>query len=148
MDGKGLVFIDANIFLEFFLGDAHADVAEIFLKRVRDKEVSAVTSDFIIYTCLLQIQRKVKKVHVMREFILFVNQLDGLTLLRPSLEEIYDAIKMSDTYQLDFDDSLVVSCMRANNIKTLISLDTDFDKVSVIKRISPEKHDWQSPLTS
>ena len=38
-------------------------------------------------------------------------------------------------YGLDFDDALVVACMSKNGLKSLISLDKDFDKVSAIKRI-------------
>ena len=36
-----------------------------------------------------------------------------------------------------FDDSLVVSSMINNGIETLITLDTDFNKVSIIKARQP-----------
>jgi len=38
---------------------------------------------------------------------------------------------------LDFDDALVISCMKANNIRDLISFDRHFDKVKGIRRIEP-----------
>ena len=47
------------------------------------------------------------------------------------------AVEYRDKYKLDFDDSLVVSSMINNEIETLITLDTDFNKVSIIKVKQP-----------
>jgi len=44
---------------------------------------------------------------------------------------------MKKRRKLDFDDSLVVSCMQNNGIKKIVSLDKHFDKVKVIERIKP-----------
>jgi len=131
-----LVFVDANIFLELMFDDKKADECENFLIKIRNKEIEAETTDFIIYTCLLQIQQKLKSLNYMQKFILLIGDLN-LNIIRPSLEDIYDATKIVEKYNLDFDDSLIVSCMKSNNIKTLISLDKHFDKVDFIKRSEP-----------
>ncbi len=136
MGKEEIVFIDANIFLELILNDKKADICEIFLRKVENGEITAETSDFILYTCLIKIEDKLKSKQPMQKFISSINEL-GLDIIRPSLKEIDEAIKISEKHKLDFDDSLVVSCMVNNNIKKLISFDGDFDKVKIIKRIEP-----------
>ena len=137
MDKQKIVFLDANIFLELILNDKKAENCAVLLNKIKDKEVIAKTSDFIIYTCMLQIQFKLKSVEKTQKFILFINQLKGLEILRPSLGDIFDATAISEKYKLDFDDSLVVSCMKSNNIQDLFSFDKDFNKVEIIKRLEP-----------
>lgn len=134
-----VVFIDANVFLEFFLDDTHAQEAQSFLEKVRDKEVTASTSDFLVYTCLLQIQYKLKSTSLMKDFILFIHTL-GISLSQPSSSTILQAIDIMKSDALDFDDSLIVACMMNSGIKTLVSFDTDFDKVSMVQRKMP--HDF------
>ncbi len=136
MGKEEIVFIDANIFLELILNDKKADICEIFLRKVENEEIIAKTSDFILYTCLIKIEDKLKSKQSMQKFISSINEL-GLDIIRPSLKEIDEAIKISEKYKLDFDDSLVVSCMINNNIKRLISFDKDFDKIKIIKRTEP-----------
>ena len=130
-------FIDANIFLELMLDDKKANICESFFEKIKNEETNFYTSDFIIYTCLLQIEQKIKSLKVMGEFIYFINNLNNLSILRPSIKDIYNSLHISKKYKLDFDDALVVSVMAENNIQNLISFDKDFDKVSMIKREEP-----------
>jgi predicted nucleic acid-binding protein len=51
------------------------------------------------------------------------------------LSDMAKATRCIDRWKLDFNDALVVACMVNNNIKTLISLDKDFDKVANLKRM-------------
>lgn len=50
---------------------------------------------------------------------------------------MYDATEAMEKNELDFDDSLVVSCMKNNGIKKIVSLDKHFDKVKGVERIRP-----------
>ena len=136
MGEKEIVFIDANIFLEFILGDQQALRCKEFLEQIRNFTIFAYTSDFIIYSCLLQIERKLKSRLFLHDFLLLLSDC-SIKIIRPSLQDISLALKLVDKEQLDFDDSLVVSCMVKNNIKTLISLDKDFDRIHIIKRLEP-----------
>ena len=119
------------------LDDEKAIDCKMFFDKLKNGEVEASTSDFIIYTCLLQIQYKFKSLKYLKNFILFINEMKGLRIFRPSLNDIYKSINISEKYKLDFDDSLVVSLMINNNIKELISFDKHFDKVNLIKRETP-----------
>lgn len=132
-----IIFIDANIFLEIALGDKKSESCKKLLTDVNEGQFLAYTSDFIIYSCLLQIQYKTKDSSLMKNFILFVNSLKNLTVLRPSLSDMTKAVEYRNKYKLDFDDSLVVSSMTNNGIEILITLDTDFNGVSIIKVKQP-----------
>ena len=62
-------FVDANIFLELMLDDKKADICESFFEKIKNEETSFYTSDFIIYTCLLQIEQKIKSLKIMEDEI-------------------------------------------------------------------------------
>src|SRR3989344_2250126 len=129
------IFIDANIFLEIFLDDEKADACIDFLSSLAADGHSRVITDFILYACLIQIERNFSSSKKIKEATLFFNSLANFRILRPKYEEINDAIKIMDSYGLDFDDSFVVACMKTNRIKKLASLDRHFDKVKWIERI-------------
>ena len=137
MDEREVVFIDANIFLEVILKDEKNESCKNYLNKIKNNEIMAITSDFIIYTCLLQIERNIKDNEKLKKFILGINSLNGLEIIRPYLTDIHNAIKIANKESLDFDDSLVVSCMKSANINKLVSFDKHFDKVKTIKRIEP-----------
>ena len=95
----------------------------------------AITSDFIVYTCLIQTERNRKGSGLIREAIVFFNSFVNLHIFRPKIKDIYAAVEIMNTYKLDFDDSLVVACMKSNGIAKLVSLDKHFDKVKGLQRI-------------
>jgi len=71
------------------------------------------------------------------KFILFLNEIKGLMIMKPSISEIYNSLILAKKYKLNFDDSLVVSIMLRYNMKKLISFDKHFDKVKIINREEP-----------
>ena len=128
------IFIDANIFLEIFLQDIKSEECKSFLKSLNEGK-EAFTSDFIVYSCILQVQNKLKDSKLLKKTIIFFNSFN-INIIRPSLEDFYNATRIMETIGLDFDDSLVVACMKSQNIEELVSLDKHFDKVKGIKRIN------------
>ena len=129
------VFIDANIFLEIFLKDSKSEECKKFLKSLQEEDVISITSDFIIYSCIINVQNNLKNAESVKNSIVFFNNLSNLRIIRPSFDEFYSAVGIINSYKLDFDDSLVVACMRNYGIKELASLDKHFDKVKGIERI-------------
>ena len=129
------VFIDTNIFLEIFLDDSKSEECKKFLQSLEEQDKQAVTTDFTVYSCILVIQHNLKNTNFIKNAIIFFNNLHNLKVLRPSFDEFYNAIKIMETNNLDFDDGLVIACMRNNKIKQLASLDKHFDKVKEIERI-------------
>lgn len=128
------VFIDANIFLEIELQDVKSEQCKSFLQKVATGEVRACTSDFIVYSCLLQLQHKLSDTRYVERFLLALNSLEGLRVVRPSLAEMAEAAKLMKKYSLDFDDGLVVACMKSRDIDVLVSFDKDFDRVPIVQR--------------
>ena len=129
------IFIDANIFLEIFFDDAKAGECEKFLRSLDINEKVGYTSDFLIYACIIAIENRFKDFKKLENALIFFKNCPNLRILRPTLDELHYAIQITKTGELDFDDSLVVACMRNYRIKKLASLDSHFDKVKGIERI-------------
>ncbi|HLC60163.1 MAG TPA: type II toxin-antitoxin system VapC family toxin [Candidatus Nanoarchaeia archaeon] len=129
------IFIDANIFLEIFFDDAKAEVCEKFLKSLNADEKIGYTSDFLIYACIIVMENKYKDTKRMENALIFFKNCPNLKIVRPSFDELNYAIEISKIEKLDFDDSLVVACMRNYGIKGLASLDRHFDKVKGIEKV-------------
>lgn len=131
-----VIFVDANIFLEIFLQDSKAEKCKTFLRSAQEQKRQMVTTDFIVYSCLILVQKQVKNTKLLRNTILFFHSLPNLLIVRPSPDEWYDAIEIMERYTLDFDDSLVIASMQRNNIKKLLSMDKHFDKIKDIQKIN------------
>ena len=129
------IFVDANIFLEIFLKDNKSQECKEFLKSMKEKNIILITNDFIIYSCIINVQNNLKNTESVRNSIVFFNNLSNLRIIRPSFDDYYGTIEIMDDNKLDFDDSLVVACMRNYGIKELASLDKHFDKVKWIERV-------------
>lgn len=130
------MFIDANIFLEIALKDSKYEECEEFLKNLVKSKKMFFTSDFLLYSCLLIIHQKLNSIQAQKDFLVFINSIK-ITILRPSLKGMYNALEIMEKYKLDFDDALVISCMRSYDIKNLISYDKDFEKVKELNIIKP-----------
>ena len=129
------IFIDANIFLDIILDDANADSCENFLKSLKERDKTAVTTDFIVYGCLVITERKAKSLESVRNAFMIFSNYPDLNILRLNFDDIYSAFKIMKANKLDLDDSLVAACMKNYGIKDLASFDKHFDKVKWIKRI-------------
>lgn len=132
-----MIFIDANIFLELALDDKRSDECERLFLEVKEKNLPSVTSDFIFYTCLVQIENKLRSIKNMEDFMIFIDNVKSLDIVSPNNQTIYDAFKIMKIHNLDFDDSLVVAIMRSLGLEKLVSFDGHFDKVKEIKRLEP-----------
>jgi predicted nucleic acid-binding protein len=131
------IFIDANIFLEIFLDESKSNNCKELLKSLQDNYKKAVTTDFVMYSCILITQYNLKETKFVKNAIIFFNYYKNLKILRPSLDDLYYAAEIMSNNKLDFDDSLIVACMGNNDIKKIASLDKHFDKVKSIQRIKP-----------
>lgn len=132
-----MLFVDVNIFLEIQLSDERSEECKKFLRKIASEELPAATSDYIVYSCLLQISNKLNSAERMEKFITSLSEIKDLTILNPDLKTILTSLGFMKRYSLDFDDALVVSSMIANKIKKLVSFDKHFDKVKEIERIEP-----------
>ena len=133
-----MFFIDTNIFLEVELMNKRLEECKEFLRKIYRKEINALTSDFVVYSCLIQLQNRTRSTERMREFMLFLANMENLDVRIPSPHAISNAFDFMERYKLDFDDALVVSTMKSLGIEKLVSFDKDFDKVKEIQRVEPQ----------
>lgn len=132
-------FIDTNVFLEVEFKDPRWQESKNFLYKIENGEIEAVISDFIVYSCILEIEAKTKSAERIRKFIKGLQLISGLSIFHPTYVELLNALNFMKKNDLDFDDALVVSSMIANKIRVLVSFDTDFDRVKEIKRVGPDQ---------
>lgn len=129
------IFVDANIFLEIFLKDSKSEECKAFLKLAQNQNKELFASDFVIYSCFIGVENNLSDKAELSNAVLFFNSISNFKILRPSFDDFYSAIGVMDKHDLDFDDSLVVACMKNYGITKIASLDRHFDKVKDIKRV-------------
>ncbi len=130
------IFVDANIFLEIFLKNDKVEACKAFLRKVQQEKRAIVTTDFIVYSCLLQIIRQLKNKEDLEKSILFFDNLPMLSIIHPSFDELSVVGSIMESHKLDFDDSLIIACMESYGLTELASFDKHFDKVKTIKRLA------------
>lgn len=125
--------------MELEFKDARWQECRNFLKKVETGEIHAFTSDFVVYSSILEINSKKgkKPESKIETFLNVIASLKGLSILRPSTKDMRDAAETMINRKLDFDDSYIVSSMKANGISTLVSFDAHFDKSDEVKRVEP-----------
>jgi len=133
-----LYFIDANIFLEIELEDEKKEECKKFFQRIIDGKEKSLTSDFILYSILLELIKK-STIKRAKEFLIFLEEIKNIEIFHPSSEIISQALDTMKRYGVDFDDALVVSIMAEAKIRKLVSFDKDFDKIKEIERIEPNQ---------
>ena len=130
-----MIWIDANIFLEVELKQKNFKRCFELLQEIK-AEKEAVTSDFLVYSIILSMQRYKCSAQQIKIFIASLVSLKNLMIYRPSLSDINTALSVMENHKLDFDDSLVYSCMKSLGINKLASLDNDFKRLKDIEIIS------------
>lgn len=132
------MFIDSNIFLEVELAQKHGEASKKFLKMVQTGKVKAYTTDFHLDNVIIVMENYGKSWREIAIFLASLLQYRGLTIY-PLM--IYGKIKATEIMReenLDFDDSLAVYVVKKLNLKTVVSYDSDFDKVRWLERKVPE----------
>ena len=132
-------FIDANIFLEVELQDKRKEECERLLGRIAAGLEEGIISDFIMYSILLQLTSK-STLSKAKDFLSFLEGAN-IEIIVPDMQTLHNALKVMKSYNLDFDDALVISVMASNKINRLVSFDKDFDRVkdeALVKRIEPK----------
>ena len=128
------MLIDANIFLEFLLGQKEAQKCFEFLEKVREGAIQAVVSTFTIDGILIAMEKHHHDAKIMEKFLSSLSGHKGLKIYMPTLNDRHEAIRHM-ARGLDFEDALTIQSAIASNETEIISLDKHLDKVKLIKRI-------------
>jgi predicted nucleic acid-binding protein len=97
-----MLLVDANIFIELFLGQEKAEECERFLEKISSGELEAVISKFTIPA----IEATLNDSALILAFLRNVRGSLGLVVYETSLEDEMAASMLMDKVRLDFDDAL------------------------------------------
>ncbi len=134
---KEVRFVDANIFLEVLLMDKKWESAKLFLEKLENEELYGITSDYIVFSILIQIQNKTKSTKKMEDFVNFLGNVKGLKIIHFTPGILIKSTNNMEKHKLDFDDSLQLAFMETLGIKEIVSFDSHFDNIRNIKRVEP-----------
>jgi predicted nucleic acid-binding protein len=129
-----MYLVDTNIWLERLLGQERTDIVGKFLNLVPSEHL--YITDFSFHSIGVILSR-LKMGSVFLEFIEDIFQNGDVKTVILNYSEITEEIKLTDLYNLDFDDSYQYVAA-VNTGLSIVSFDKDFDKTK-LGRISPEK---------
>ncbi|MEM3030614.1 MAG: type II toxin-antitoxin system VapC family toxin [Candidatus Micrarchaeia archaeon] len=136
--------VDANIFLEIELQQAHSEACKQFLRSVHEGKTEALLTDFSIDLIAIVMESEGKKPRHIRTFLASLLAYKGLKFHVFSLAEKIAATALMEEHGLGFGDALTLQAMRSRGVTTIVSLDKDFDRVKEIKRLQPSEAVKQS----
>ncbi len=132
------VLVDANIFLELELEQSKSGECKAFLRRVASGNLEAVTTDFVLDSVAAVMEDRSASPDDIKRFLSSLLFYKGLVIHNLGLKGRIQATEEMEKSKLDFDDATSVAAMRKLGLKDIISLDSDFDRVSDIRRIDPK----------
>ncbi|MEM2107297.1 MAG: type II toxin-antitoxin system VapC family toxin [Candidatus Bathyarchaeia archaeon] len=133
-----MYFIDANIFLELLLDQERAAECENFLEHVCKGSIEGLTTDFIIDSIILIMEREGKSPSELSLFLLSLLGYKSLQIYFLSIRDRIEATKHMQRSDLDYDDSTTYQAMNRTQVDQIVSFDKDFDRISSIKRLEPK----------
>lgn len=129
-----MLLLDANIFLELFLGQEKAGECEKFLGQISRGELEAVVSKFTIHA----IEALLNNSALILVFLRNIQGSLGLYVYETSVEEEMATSMLMDKLKLDFDDAVQYYLAKKLGVEAIVSYDKHFDTVD-IKRKEPSE---------
>jgi len=125
-----MILVDANIFLELFLGQEKAEDCEKFLQKVSNGELEAVVSKFTVHA----IEAVLNKSELILAFLRNIQDLLGLNVYDTSTEDEMAASMLMDKIKLDFDDAVHYYLAKKLGVEAVVSYDKHFDKTDLKRK--------------
>jgi len=132
------VFLDTNVFL-YAVGTAHplrVPCAKV-LRRVAEGSLDATINSEVIQEILYVLIRRGRRADALK----LANDLASLfpDLLAVTRDDLLSACELLEQYpRLSVRDAVHIGTMLRNGLRTVVSVDSDFDQVSEIRRIEPD----------
>ena len=133
------VYIDTNVFIysildEDKIGDAARNIISLIKKGFHKAYISLLTIDEFIWKVYKVIGRE--EAVTASEKIKNMPNIELINLDNTTLNKMLEIYKSTN---LDPRDSIHLAAMQSKEIKTIISQDSDFDKIKDIKRLDFSK---------
>ncbi len=133
-------FIDTGILLRYFTRDNEQKAQQVLnlLLRVERGEEKVITSSLVIFETVFTLQSfyKVPRPRI-KELVTSIISLRGLLL--PGKNIYYHAFDLYISKNISFADAYNAAYMLAEQIPSIYSWDTDFDKIEGIIRVEHER---------
>lgn len=129
-----MYLVDTNVWLELLLNQAKADEAGKFLSEVASREL--YVTDFSFHSICLILSR-LARTDVLIDFVQDVFVEGEVNLISVNPGDTHLLVDAIDTHKFDFDDAYQYVAAKQNAL-TLISLDTDFDRIANFRKTPSE----------
>lgn len=131
------IFLDTNIFL-YAAGASHPrrEACAKVLRRVADGTLDATINSEVVQEILYVLTRRGRRDDALK----LARHLTALfpDLLAVTRDDVLGACELLRQYpRLSVRDAIHVATMLRNGLNTVVSVDTDFDQVSEIRRVAP-----------
>jgi predicted nucleic acid-binding protein len=130
-----LYLIDSNIFLEILMKQKKSEQCKELLNKIAQGEIRTIVSKFTVHGIEGMLTEDPE---ALETFLNNITSLVNLKVVNTDLEEEKQILELSKSTKMDFDDALQYSIAKRENIKAIISFDTDFDGTE-LKRVEPEE---------
>jgi uncharacterized protein len=129
-----MYLVDTNVWLERLLNQAKSDEVGEFLSKVSTGDL--YVTDFSFHSICVILSR-LARTSVLLDFVadIFVNGEVNLVSIKPS--DAHLLVEAINTHKFDFDDSYQYIAAKQNEL-TLISFDTDFDRITNFRKMPDE----------
>lgn len=133
-------FLDTNLIIRHLTRDnpIQSEKARNIFKKLEDGSYTVITSEATIIEAVQVLSSK-KLYHLPRDdikkYLSSIILLPGLKL--PHKRTFLRSLELYAKLPIDFVDALNIAHMERIKIKTILSFDTDFDRVKVISRKEP-----------
>ena len=133
------VFLDTNIFL-YAAGPAHPwrEACAGILRRVAEGSLDATINSEVVQEILYVLTRRGRR----QDALKLAGHLTAMfpDLLAVTRDDMAEACELLRQYPgLSVRDAVHVGTMLHNELKTVVSADSDFDQVSRIRRLAPDE---------
>ena len=134
-----IIYIDSNIFIKACLEvTGEGARAREFLKEVKEGKHTAVTSALTLDEVLWITQKTLGRTGA-AEAVQGILLLQNLALVEATRQILTEAVEIFKNSTLDPRDAIHLATMRNKQVTTILSTDSDFDKVKEIKRLRLER---------
>lgn len=128
-----MLFLDTNIFLESMLNQKQAKAGNTLLKQLEKPPTRAWIVNFQVYSIILILQQKTKKLETVKTFLSALASYEGIQIFEPKIKTMFTACNFQTRFKLDFDDALVLASMDALGMQIIVSFDKHFRRLPQIK---------------
>ena len=135
MEEKPVYYLDSNVFINSSINDLEiGNKCRSLLKEISSGKIIGITS-CLSFDEIIWILRKIKPEGLIElsKSLLALN----VKFVDVNKSILYKVVEIIEKYKLKPRDAIHLATMQINNCKTIITSDSDFNKISEIEKINP-----------